>query len=84
MNVKITSILHKLQNGFIIQLLRARREKKKQFTEQEIWDFGHDLIKAVDYLHKNNIIHRDIKTLNIFLTKEGKVKVNKDLPLKLI
>ena len=59
-----------------LQLLRNRREKKKQFTEQEIWDFAQDLIKAVDYLHKNNIIHRDIKTLNIFLTKEGKIKVN--------
>ena len=43
------------------------------FSENEIWDIAYSLIQAVDYLHKNNVIHRDIKTLNIFLTEKQKV-----------
>lgn len=32
--------------------------------------------KALDYLHKKNIIHRDFKALNILLTKNRQIKVN--------
>jgi NIMA (never in mitosis gene a)-related kinase len=27
------------------------------------------------YLHSNKILHRDIKTINMFLTKEDKIKI---------
>jgi NIMA (never in mitosis gene a)-related kinase len=33
------------------------------------------LVLAVKYLHENYIIHRDIKIQNIFLTKEGLIKL---------
>lgn len=31
--------------------------------------------KALQFIHNNNVIHRDIKSMNIFLTKENIVKV---------
>lgn len=40
---------------------------KLKFTENEIWYIALNLLTALQYLHKSNIIHRDIKTLNIFL-----------------
>lgn len=40
-----------------------------------IWEIGKELASAIQHLHDNNIIHRDIKALNVFLTKDRKVKL---------
>ena len=41
-----------------------------------IWEMAKELSSALQHIHENNIIHRDIKTLNVFLTKDKKIKVN--------
>ncbi|KAJ6220097.1 hypothetical protein RDWZM_005909 [Blomia tropicalis] len=43
--------------------------------ELEILALFVQIVSAVLYLHQRNIIHRDIKTTNIFLTKEGFIKI---------
>ena len=35
----------------------------------------YSIAKALDYVHSLGIIHRDLKPNNIFLTKEGKIKI---------
>ncbi len=47
-----------------------------QFMEEkQIMHYFSQLVLAVKYLHDNHIIHRDIKIQNIFLTKEGLIKL---------
>lgn len=56
-------------------MLKDQRQKKKYFAEKDIWDYAYQICMAVEYLHSKNIIHRDIKCLNIFLTESRQIKL---------
>ncbi|KAI8488760.1 Serine/threonine-protein kinase Nek9 [Branchiostoma belcheri] len=45
------------------------------FPEELIIWYFFQLVSAVAHIHEYGILHRDIKTLNIFLTKSGLVKL---------
>ena len=51
------------------------RDHKTLIPEEECWWYFYQLMSAVGYIHANGILHRDIKTLNIFLTKSSLVKL---------
>ena len=46
-----------------------------QFTESQIAYVAYKVLMALDYLHSENILHRDVKCANVFLTSEGKAKL---------
>jgi STE20-like kinase len=52
-------------------------ELEKPLTEPQIRFVGHETCVALEYLHKNMIIHRDLKAGNILLTMDGQVKLGK-------
>lgn len=44
-------------------------------TEQETKKILKDVVNGVEYLHKNHIIHRDLKLTNYMIGSDGKVKL---------
>jgi serine/threonine protein kinase len=56
-------------------LIRKHKEKKLKFSEEELWSFTLQMSSALDYLHRKYIIHRDIKALNVLVTKQRQIKV---------
>lgn len=49
--------------------------KRKRLTEPETRLLLVQIIAACQYMHQTNVIHRDLKLGNIFLSKDYSVKV---------
>ena len=57
------------------QTLHELIKRRKKLTELEVQYYIFYIIKALQYLHKLKIIHRDLKLANIFLTENMQVKL---------
>lgn len=54
---------------------RIKQASGKYFSEEQILEWFCQILLAIKDIHAKNIIHRDIKAQNIFLTKTGLVKI---------
>uniref|UniRef100_A0A673ZE63 non-specific serine/threonine protein kinase n=1 Tax=Salmo trutta TaxID=8032 RepID=A0A673ZE63_SALTR len=54
---------------------KINQQKGKLFTEEVVIWYLYQVASAVAHIHKAGILHRDIKTLNIFLTKTNLIKL---------
>ena len=57
-----TKIKHNLKHGLF-------------FSEDIIWHYLIQIIEGLNYLHDKKIIHRDLKSANIFLMKNNTIKI---------
>jgi NIMA (never in mitosis gene a)-related kinase len=48
---------------------------EKNFSKKQIIEYLVQICEGLNYLHNKNIIHRDIKSQNIFLTKNGHLRI---------
>lgn len=48
---------------------------EKPLTEKQIQYLCHEICQGLSYLHKNRVIHRDLKAGNVLLTVDGGVKL---------
>ena len=49
--------------------------KNKKMTENSIWKYFSQLCYSIDYLHKNKVIHRDLKSTNILIDEHDNIKL---------
>jgi len=61
------------ENGDLGQYLK--RQMGKNLRESQIWKFFIEMSLGLQYLHANRILHRDIKTINMFLARDDKIKI---------
>ena len=61
--------------GDLSEKIKEKKNKNNNFTESEILDYFTQICLAIKHIHKKKIIHRDLKSGNIFLMKNGFVKL---------
>ncbi|KPI84204.1 putative NIMA-related kinase [Leptomonas seymouri] len=55
--------------------MKIKQQNGQLLTEKEILQYFAQICLALAYLHERRILHRDLKTQNVFLTKDGVVKL---------
>ena len=60
---------------FFPQSMMELHKRRRAVTEPEARYFVKQVILACQYLHGNNIIHRDLKLGNLFINDEMELKV---------
>jgi NIMA (never in mitosis gene a)-related kinase 1/4/5 len=55
--------------------IKKRREKGEWFSEEEIMNWFVQLCLGLEYVHSRKILHRDLKSQNLFLTRFNTVKL---------
>ena len=68
-------VMEYADKGDLFQLITERKKTKDYFTEQEIWKVFIQLLKGLKALHDFKILHRDIKSANVFLFQGGICKL---------
>jgi NIMA (never in mitosis gene a)-related kinase len=69
-------VMELLQGGDVLKkITSAIKYNEYPFTEKDIWRALVHMTKGLKALHELNIVHRDLKCANIFLSLDGKFKL---------
>ena len=74
-NESLCIIMEYAELGDLYSLIKHYKRHQKYFDEMLLWRISYEILTGLEYLHSNNIIHRDIKCLNLFLSKDHHVKI---------
>ncbi|KLL05030.1 MAG: serine/threonine-protein kinase sepA-like [Mycoplasmataceae bacterium RV_VA103A] len=73
-NQELLVIMDHAENGNLTKFINDNKNKEQD------WNFNNELIKQMTlglvYIHQQNIIHRDLKSMNILLTNNYQVKIS--------
>lgn len=62
-------------DGDLLAKVKEHSQFHTRFSEEEIWSIIIQITQGLKVLHDLKILHRDIKSANIFLNKSGLVKL---------
>ena len=71
-------VMEYANDGDLSSKIKTQKNKiigEKYFSEEKIMQYFYQICRGLQYIHSKNIIHRDIKSQNIFLMKNGKIKI---------
>ncbi|KAF6026571.1 hypothetical protein EB796_015123 [Bugula neritina] len=73
--LELNIVMEYAERGDLHQMIQLQASKGELFSEAQILSWFLQMTFAVKYIHKENILHRDLKTQNVFLTKDNILKI---------
>ncbi len=55
--------------------VKKKRAKNESFSETEIMNWFVQICMALEYVHRRRVLHRDLKSQNVFLTANNTIKL---------
>ena len=74
-NNNLYIVMEYCEGGDLFQYIEKNRKKKIKLKEKIIWQIFIQMILGLYSIHKQKILHRDLKSQNIFLTKDLNIKI---------
>ncbi|KRX10389.1 Protein kinase-like domain [Pseudocohnilembus persalinus] len=71
----LITIMEYCEEGDLSFHIKRKRNKGEMFPEDLILNWLLQICMALNFIHEHKILHRDIKSSNIFLTSNGTVKL---------
>jgi NIMA (never in mitosis gene a)-related kinase len=62
-------------NGDLYEKITLHGKNNTKFTEEEIWSITIQITRGLKALHELKILHRDLKSANVFMFSNGAVKL---------
>ncbi len=74
-NISISIVMEYAGGGDLAKLISNYKVKNKYISERRIWKYIFQISNALEYLHRHDILHRDLKAANCFLTSNDEIKL---------
>lgn len=68
-------VMEYADGGDLYERIKKHKKKGTKFAEEEIWRIFIQIVKGLKILHNHKVLHRDLKWANVFLNKDGTVKL---------
>ena len=68
-------VMEYADDGDLYQKIKLYTKNNTCFMEEDIWSIFIQITKGLHDLHEYDILHRDLKSANVFLFKDGKAKL---------
>jgi NIMA (never in mitosis gene a)-related kinase len=69
----VNIVMHYCESGTLASVISAAKKNKTYIPEAQILKWFIQLLLALNFLHSNQTLHRDLKPLNIMLTEGGEL-----------
>ena len=63
------------EEGDLFYHIQQQKSQKQHFPEKTVLNWFLQAIMAVEFIHRSQVLHRDLKSSNIFLTSCGSIKI---------